>query len=365
MRARSRSRRRSAYVGNDPQVHKLLAGYELSRTATHWYDTRATGNTDQLLDNLGTNSDPAVRGSSSADTTNDPTRLVHDGEDYVWLPGTSDNWVTQTAHAVPSSPDVVEQYFRIVPEETATQYAAIGGYWRDSASVADGPGLRWQDVGSGRRVTALWRPVASGPATTLVSSADNFTPGVKTWVRLSYVYDNGSSQTAITIYHSEDQVAHWDNVTTWTDIGSTTIAQTRIVPAGGTVNWTVGSLPQGSREDKGSYLRAGTVVDGVVEAEFNPSDLTGWTINRFATGLKTTVVTQSVDVFDGSDDYWQLPASASIPLDVHGCYAALVAHAVQGPRHDPRLSQADPEGGTSETPILGIRPSSGIVRAVR
>ena len=48
-----------------------------------------------------------------------------------------------------------------------------------------------------------------------------------------------------------------------------------------------------------------TDAAGAVGGTLDPSDLTGWTVNRSSSGLKTAVVTRPVMLFDGTDDYLQ------------------------------------------------------------
>jgi hypothetical protein len=307
MRARSRTRvDDNGYLANPLGVVGLTQagrGRLIAQQATSAYHARDGGGQEIVNRNDGS-ADPAVVGSTTGIDLNDPTFLDHDGTDYVWLPGTADNYASlpdSAALDITGDIDIRAKVALVDWTPTAnnyilSKYSAVDGnrsfFFRINASNGY-PTVGWSDDGTGAGI----RTIAATAAPT-VSDGDSI------HLRVTVDVDNDATGTDVNFYTSS-------NGSSWTQLGTTvTTAGTHAIYAG-TADVLTGCLYNGVQHLDGIIhsveVRDG--IDGSIVATFNPSDLTGWTVNRSSTGLKTAVVTRPVYLFDGTDDYIQLPAS--------------------------------------------------------
>lgn len=307
---------------------------ELLQRANVWIDAKdITTGDEQTLPNRGTDGGTATIGSTTGSDTNDPVLLPHSGEHYIWMPGSAGNRVTQTGATmadVAGTADV-NQYFRVSVPSTVPNLNSVGGFWRDNASITDCGGLRWQSAAS---IGLLWK---DGSLTTRsVNVPHGHAAGDVVWFRVRYVYADPTNANATKWYldTSAEDVAHWSDVTTWTNLGTYAHGSAEaLAPTTPSLPWTVGNLPNvnNARNGIGSfYYGSFTVGGGAEQGVFAPANdintsgdpdagqsswtsSTGetWTVSRGTTGSRAHVVTRPVAVSDGVDDYMTIPFTPS------------------------------------------------------
>ena len=223
--------------------------------------------------------------NTDADTTNDPQTLPWTGEDYVWLPGNASNYLLKTGLTIPSG-SVISTASRI---ESGARGA--GGYTRTGGASS----ARFWIACNASVVTVTY--TEDGTTTSRTDSVTLADADTANWleVELDYANDQIRARKSSSTTYDYDSVT-WDSWTAWT---STTYA-VKAVSGAGSRGGVFGSLASPC-----AIAYEHVAVDGVVvdSCTLDPSDLTGWTIARSSTGLKTTVVDgRGVLVFDGSDD---------------------------------------------------------------
>ncbi len=270
-------------------------GQLVAQTATHWYDTRTVGNTSQLLANLGTDSAAAVRGSTTGADNNDPLVLPHDGGDYVWMPGTAGNDLTSaTTHTVGQGTDPLDVRMDVKSDAGTSHYPIFGGI-TGGLYLAAGTGVAFFTYDPSYRDAFVTLPVDLQSGTKRRKLRAVATPNGVDTVNVEYFWKPTGS-----IFDDSGWVSFATNSLPYSGgVWRGTAESLAIAPA------PINSIPISSF--------AAQWKNSTTTVQFDPSEslLGAWTITRSATGLKTTLVTSSVDVFDGSDDYWQLPDSAT------------------------------------------------------
>lgn len=249
-------------------------------------------------------------GSTAGSDTNDPVRLPHDGTDYVWLPGTIGNSISKSGDMATTGVSTTDVQFERLSTDTSGSTR-----WASHFSPA-GARFYWDIQAGGYALTLTKDSDGTGFSVPLPFASINVRPCHRLVVDWDH---NGANIPRVTGYYADET----DGNPTWVSIGSANFPSAVRRPAG--VNtFDIGNI--GSAFTSRGLLRSFTVRnDGVIvpglsfnAADAGPDDqLTitsggdDWTVNRPATGLKTTVVTRPVAVLDGVDDYLQLPASAT------------------------------------------------------
>ena len=283
--------------------------------------------TQEIPDRLTFGGKVAIRGSDTdaGGDTNDPVWLDHDGTHYMHTNATVAGnvaWSSFNVGASMTASSTMEYTWRgVLPDNSTARYLMGGYYSYDSFSVD----------AVDRLVVGSYGSVRIGGA---VSSALPSIPTTPIWLR-----GHLDVATAVCSYwYSFDSTSDPDAVS-WTSLGTPTGSSAGMEPHSFLSGAAVGSalLVGGSSHSSttssyfGTYYAKFDYSDSVDTGPlvFDPaSDIDTsadpdagqaswtdsvsaktWTVNRSATGLKTAVVTRPVLLFDGTDDYLQLPAA--------------------------------------------------------
>lgn len=312
----------------------------------------------------------AQRGSTTGVDANDPVFLPHDGTDYAYVPANnSGNFVkTVDSAAVSVTGDIDLRIKLAVDDWEQTSINDILSKWD-----IDGGGGKsfWLYIQSG--ILGLQTTTDGSTQTGNVCTANIntvATNGQPLWVRVTLDADNGASGRDANFYTSEDGE-------TWTQLGATVTASPAV-----TLNDSGASVVAGSRNTAtslGTAIRFFAVqmydgIDGTLVADLDVdrdgvgvSLTTGetWTVERSTSGLKTAVVTRPVMLFDGTDDYLQLPASDTPTFTAtsgkHTVVVAFRAHHVPS-GWDVLLGNDDSSAGFSFRMFNSTNELEGLVR---
>lgn len=296
--------------GTDP----LATGRQVAESATHWYDTRASGNTAQLLDNLGTGSDPAHRGSVSA------AGILSNG---LYLPGTvSNNASTPDSASVSITGDIDIRLKLTEHVEVANSYYA--------GHLTGASNLGWRLGRSASGVYFQWTADGSTLETSVTATGLSLSAGE--WLRATMDVDDGASQHVVTIYTSADGE-------TWTQEQQVTRAGTTSIFDSSDAVY-VGSGYGGSGLSSNATIEAFELRDGIggtlvaspnfaLQApgttSFDDDEGNTWTIN--STGSDTNDPTQLE--WSGTDYVWFPPvAGNAISFSSHGSWTTGWAKAI-------------------------------------
>lgn len=275
--------------------------------ASSVYDAKdLAASTDQALPNRARNgADDLQLGSTTSADTNDPVVLDHDGEHYVYFPRAAGNYLS-------------------VPDESALDLTG------DSEQVAyvDLEDLPVGQVFTGKLNTAWeFRITSAGLLRIFINntgydSTTSVSGGQSLWIKATHRKSDGRIQ----FFTAAAQDAE---PTSWTQLGSDVSGPTAAT-ATNTSPVFIGSRNASSAPLGGRIRRViiRDAIDGTAVLDVNPpvdidtstdpdagqtsfTATTGQTVtvNRGTSGLVTAVVTRPVLLFDGTDDYAQLPAS--------------------------------------------------------
>jgi hypothetical protein len=246
--------------------------------------------------------------TDSGDITNDPTFLDHDGTDYAWFPGTTGNNAEQDL----TGTSLTNYEVRIDVEHEDWRPAAPSRIFSE----------RWGVVRFTSTSFLFYKYNGGYTFVDLFSATQTLLTG-RHQIRL--VVDTNAD--TVDLYVRDPSQAldtgSWGTATTFTSaFGNTDPLVPAVAPA--TTPVAVGSTSGGAEPLLGSVYDFYLTDGATTYFRFNPSDLTGWTVNRSTTGLKTAVVTRPVYLFDGTDDYLQLPDTPTFTATT-GKHTVLVA----------------------------------------
>jgi len=351
--------------------------FDFRPTATAAYLAKGpemTSDTQELPNRANSSADKLIRGSTTGVDTNDPLFLDHDGEHYIYLPGTSDNTITVSSPVGSGAPGAgVAARFRWALEDSgAVRLAAIG-----SDVVLGLNGSRLMDcnfrdsTGNFGNSNTPIRTTAALPEAIYGATYD-------------FGYDIVDANTVDFYYRLAEgnplgvaATGSWEG---WTLLE-------RGTGTGRTFNtaWQANSLDLSSNNNmfvKGKFY--GASIDPVSpsgeirvvpsedidtssdadEGQTQSTTSTGHTmdVSRATTGLATTVVTRPTIVFDGVDDFLQPPASDTPTFTpTTGKYTvAVLARFHEAPAATSMLWSSRPD--SSNGGFLAVLPS-GVVRA--
>ena len=340
-----------------PRRSSGLAQLLKSYGATHWFSATANiHGDDQNLPNLiDAYGDPAQMGSDTnpLGDTNDPVWLKALPHDSVWFPGTEGpDHCTRT---ISSHTSIVRWEQQIdFPEGYELQGNAAGGFGQLNSSDGVSVGVGVTVVGN------LWVVIRDQVQQSNFNASLSILSTGLWWdeVRsLRYVYDV-PTKTYTAWLMGEDGI--WSEPLTHIADGISTSfegpVQARVGYAG------TFAYARIRFRTSGGYIR----LNDDDPIYFNPDDLTGWSINRSETGLKTTIVPKNkgVLVLDGVDDYIQLPDDA-IP-DITATTGELTAFVVQTMHHpqDGVSTLLDYQGAAQDGIVLECQSGGTQLRAI-
>ena len=239
-----------------------------------------------------------VTATSGVDT-NDPVFLPHTGENYVSMPGTSNNAFYLSGRPVPAGDFTVE----------------IEAFLRDPGGSNQGLVGQYLTTTGNR----CWAFRANGGALNVYLSVDGVLinpstiPGFGALVTANQWFtilfdvnlDPGGAVVTATVTPEGGSPTVLTGVTSFTaaDVYQSPIDPPVVVGA----RFHTGSSPSGASEVMNGGVRR-VAINGT-EVFDAATDLGDITVERSASGLKTAVVTRPVSTLDGIDDFFQLNAA--------------------------------------------------------
>jgi len=323
-----------------PALFRLSGNFDPSvYGATAWYDAKDLTTAMETLPNRITpTADPAIRGSADDDTLNNPTFLAHNGSNYVYFPEVALNGVYSDAFATPVG-DFTVIWDGVLDDLTgATTRGLVCQY-------CTGTNLRaWSLALSASGLITVYLSI-DGTANVTTNSTINISTAVAAGQRfqLKAVFDFDAGGATVTYTVSTD-----DGVTfnAFEAVSVPTVTATQIYQASVPMNigarYATGATGTGATEVLGGIVYSVTIegveqfapgddIDTSADPDAGQTGWTGgsrtWTVQRATSGLTTAVVTRPVMLFDGTDDYLQLPASDTPGFSkAAGEFAAIVAY---------------------------------------
>jgi hypothetical protein len=284
-------------IGSDVSYARALLS-----SATLWLDAANSSSGEQTAVNQGSGGSAlnATYGSTGGVDTNDPLFLPHTGENYVYFPGVTDNYVRTSFVAYNQTGDV--------------------------EIVVQTKGINWSDA-TRQTIFGSWSPgflIDKFNATSIIYGTSNsatncytilphgLTGVVDQWFKMVYVKSTGT----ILGYKSVDGVS-------WTDISSSTNTPspgvdfpngTSFTRVGDRIGPLVGRVPFAQMKSGIggtpflTYREAGYVTSSS-QTGWTGEDGNTWGVIRSTTGRKLAIVTRPIWLF-GTDDYLQIPDNA-------------------------------------------------------
>ena len=301
-----------------------LVGKQLNYDATRADDGKLTFAVRAEANAFGIEWGKQLTAGKRTDTTATNGTAVefgYDGEDFLFLPGTSGNTATTPDAASLDIVGDIDLRARIAADDwtpaaedyVIAKYTTTGNQ-RSYALTIDTTGVlvfRWSNDGT----AAL---SASSTAAT------GFTDGTTHWIRATLDVDNGAAGKTVTFYTSEDGV-------TWTQLGTA-------VTTGGTTSIFAGTgvLEIGGRDAGTAELFAGKFFRGQV--------LSGIAGTSVAAPIAST---STNSVGDATPLTWTVNGTAYISSHTtNGLQAYLQAFALTGTSYTETLQHTHDNGGT-------------------
>jgi hypothetical protein len=298
-------------IGSDVSYARALLS-----SATLWLDAANSSSGEQTAVNQGSGGSAlnATYGSTGGVDTNDPLFLPHTGENYVYFPGVTDNYVRTSFVAYNQTGDV--------------------------EIVVQTKGINWSDA-TRQTIFGSWSPgflIDKFNATSIIYGTSNsatncytilphgLTGVVDQWFKMVYVKSTGT----ILGYKSVDGVS-------WTDISSSTNTPspgvdfpngTSFTRVGDGIGPLVGRVPFAQMKSGIggtpflTYREAGYVTSSS-QTGWTGEDGNTWGVIRSTTGRKLAIVTRPIWLF-GTDDYLQIPDNALLDFGLADSATLLV-----------------------------------------
>lgn len=264
--------------------------------------------------------------AAQVDATN-PLPLKWTGTNYLYLPGVSGNYLSTPDAATLDITGDIEIRARVaLTDWTPAAETQLVGKWTVTGNQ------RSYKLSVNTNGTLLFQNSTDGAVGTVVSHTSSVAPTVSDggtlWVRVTVDVDNGSGDSDATFYTSTDDTND-PTAVTWTQLGT-------VINSGGTTSIFSGTsvVTLGAIEAGTSLLMAGklyyaSILNGIggtaaltINTHTQPTepfstftDGTGKTvtINRSATGRKSTMVDRTMMLF-GTDDYLEIPHASDLDL---------------------------------------------------
>jgi hypothetical protein len=283
----------------------------LLKQAVWWIDSAHSSASGQAVTNLGWGGTAlnAQLGSAGSADSNDPRYLDWDGENYVYLPGATSNFLSVPDEAALDITGDIDIRVRVALDDWTP--AAIN-YLLNKSSDATERSYQLQ-VGTTGTLSLVWSEDGTTNITKTSTVATDVSDGAAKWVRATLDVDNGSSGNDVAFYLSDDGV-------TWTQLGTTVTTAGVTSVFAGTGNLRVGQGQTGTQLATGKFYRAQVLngIDGPPVLDIDCSQigsgsatsfaaLTGQTVtvNRSTSGRKTVAVTHPLWLL-GTDDYLEV-----------------------------------------------------------
>ena len=272
----------------------------------------------------------AQNGSAAGADANDALGKRHDGDQYVFLPGTTGNWMSLPDIA---AYDLTTQDFDLRVRLAATDWTPAGNkriVAKFETSPTNGYKLNLTSGGDLEYITDN-----AGTFEILTSSVPvPFTDGDVGWIRVALV------GTTLTFYTSTDTTDDPDDVV-WTQLGVT--RTTTQDPATGDNDFYIGRAGSGDTNQwAGAIYRVWFDIGGTVELDVVLEDATQpyatfterssnaatVTINRSSTGLRSTVIDRDQWLYT-TDDRHEVADHPALNFGATDSFTVMVACRVE------------------------------------
>jgi hypothetical protein len=308
---------------------RVIGAEQLLKQAVWWIDAAHSSATGQSVRNLGWGGTAlnAQLGSAGSADSNDPKYLDWDGENYVYLPGASSNYLS-----VPDADNL-----DITGDLDLRVRVAMDDWTPGAASVllskwgAAGQRSYHMYLNTSGRVLLGYTTDGTTEITATSTVSPTVSDGAALWIRSTLDADNGASGRTVTFYTSSDGI-------TWTQLGDAVTTAGTVTLHSGTYEVQVGIRAAAVLPAAGKFYRAQVLngIDGTPVLDVDCSQigsgsatsfaaLTGQTVtvNRSTTGRKTVAVTHPLWLL-GTDDYMEVADSDLIDFGASDSFTALV-----------------------------------------
>lgn len=293
-----------------PLYNQKDAAEKLLAQAVWWIDAAHSSASGQTITNLGWGGSAlnATAGSSGSADSNDPMFLDWTGTNYIYLNGSTGNYLATPDHAaVQITGDLDLRAYVALDDWTPAANAVLISKWQTTSTKSYG-----LYIGTTGLIGFYYSTNGTTTGNITSTVAPTIADGSPLWVRATLDVDNGASGFTVTFYTSTDG-------STWTQLGNTVIGAGVISLYNSNSEIEIGCIYQ-TPSVTGKVYRAqilsgigGTVVYNVDTsvctsgANTSFTALTGQTvtINRATSGRKTCVVTNPLWLF-GTDDYLEV-----------------------------------------------------------
>jgi hypothetical protein len=305
---------------------------ELLKTAVWWIDAAHDSAGYQIVDNLGWGGPElsASVGSTGSPDSNDPLFLDWVGDNYVYLPGVANNFMTvpdELALRITGDIDIRVQV--AMDDWTPGAESNLLGKYN---AATEQRGYTFSVLTDGK-LRLRWSTTGSDFPALDSSAAAGITDGSVKWVRVTLDVDNGASGHDVQFFTSDDGIA-------WTQLGTTQTG------AGVTSIFAATHLLQLSGRDTNQNMAAGKFyraivkdgIDGPSVLDVDTSRITSGsdtsftartgqvvTINRSTSGRKSVAVTQPCWLF-GTDDYMEVADNDLVDFGTSDSFTLLAVH---------------------------------------
>ena len=294
--------------------------YSAGDTGGFWFDaSRVTELGQQELANNVFNVEGAKlqNGSSTSEDSNSAVFLPHDGRHYARMYENTGNDIS----AVDASTDVTgDSVFEFIgslydfsTNRNIVRKLTVSAGWAITTNASGAPVFTFRDGGAARTHTST------------VPIAGLFAPGEVFGLRFEFIADNGDSGTTGVWQYSKDRGDTWRHLDTSIVAGVATIDSQTTVSMGILCDSFGNSPADGTLEALRIYSAGSLVLDLDLSRDIDTSSdpdagqtsITprvgdvAFSVGRATSGLTTTIVTRPVILFDGTDDYLQLPSTST------------------------------------------------------
>lgn len=309
-----------------PAAEKLL------KEAVLWLDAQHSSASGQTLTNLGWGGAGlnATMGSSGASDSNDPGFLDWAGSNYIYVTGSSGNYLSVPDSAGLDVSGDLDIRAKVALDDWSP---AVGLYVASHRGASGDYGYLFMVTATG--ALRLYHS-SDGTTDTFETSTANLSAtadGADLWVRATLDVDNGSSGYDVRFYTSPDG-------TTWTQLGSTVTGAGTTSTHASTAVFTCGADYQGLSASPAKIYRVQVLngISGTPVLDIDTSVITAGTatsfpalsgqtvtINRALTGKKASVVTAPVWSL-GTDDYMEIADNSLLDMAATDGFTVLAVH---------------------------------------
>lgn len=318
--------------------------------------------------NLGTGGSAldAQYGSSSGSNTNEPLLLTHTGENYVYLPGTANDFLSVPAFSQGAS-NVWDIRVRVAMDDWTP--GSGSSLWA-SGSADPNRAPRFTLSASGALSTTLYPTGNNASVISISSSATNaFTNGTTQWVRVTIEGDVAGSYN-VKFFTADDSTTM---PTSWTQLGTT---RTGTGFTNATVTSTMNTAAGGAVAGKFLRIWQSDAINGTAVVDIDiPTNVTSGntttftattgqtvTIGRATSGRKSAAVVRPMWLL-GTDDYFEVADNSLLDFAAADDWTVWVVGRAWGTTDDDTLIAKQAGTAAANTGWALDMGTAGVTRA--